>query len=174
MNAAAASVSIALFLSARLPTRTTEEQRDHQRHAAIGGIDIAERHDRDDAGDDEEAAGHDPAERPMHEPADISRELLRFGTRQQHAVVEGMQKARLGNPAFLIDQDAMHHRDLAGRTTEAEQCDAQPDAERLAQRDSVCWLGSLALNHRKLSHSLSPSCMGLRRSGQACRLRHQV
>src|SRR5262245_35545176 len=60
-----------------------------------------------------------------------------------------MQKPRLGNPAFLIDQDAVHHRDLAGRTTEAEQ--------RLSQPNPVSWLagswiGSLALNDRKLSH----------------------
>ncbi len=119
-------------------------------------------------GHDEEAAGHDPAERAMHEPADISGELLRLGTRQQHAIIEGMQKARLGNPAFLIDQDAVHHRDLSGRATEAEQCDAQPDAERLVQGHSVSWLGSLALNDRKLSHSLissmSMSCVS---GGQA-------
>src|SRR5262249_57663751 len=57
----------------------------------------------------------------------------------------------------LIAQDAVHHRDLAGRTTEAEQRDTKPNAERLSQRDSVFWLGvswigSLALNDRKLSH----------------------
>ena len=82
-------------------------------------------------------AGHDAAERAVHQPADIGRELLRLGPRQQHAVVERVQEPALRNPALLLDQDAVHDRDLAGRTAEAQARDAQPDPERLAQRHAV-------------------------------------
>src|SRR5262249_20342780 len=128
---------------------------------AVRSIDVAEPHDRDDAGDDEEAAGHDSAERAMHQPADIGRKLLRLGAGQQHAIVERMQKARFGNPLFLVDDDTMHHCDLTGGPSEAEQRNAKPDMERLTERDAVLRLGSISLIDRKLSHSISPSCGAL-------------
>ena len=57
-----------------------------------------------------------PATRPpsgaMHEPADIGGELLSLGAGQQHAVVEGVQEAALGNPLLLIDNNSVHHRNL--------------------------------------------------------------
>ena len=43
-------------------------------------------------GSDEQPAGHDAAERAVHQPADIGRELLRLRARQQHAVVERVQE----------------------------------------------------------------------------------
>ena len=107
------------------------------RHIAVAGIDVAERHDGDDAGHHEQAAGHDAAERAMHQPADIGRKLLRLGAGQQHAIVERVQETALRNPALLLDQDAVHHRDLAGGTAEAQHRDAKPDPERLAQRHAV-------------------------------------
>ena len=65
-----------------------EEQRRDDRHMAPQRIDVAETHDADDAGQDEQTAGHDAAERSVHQPTDISRELLRLGAGQQHAVVQ--------------------------------------------------------------------------------------
>jgi hypothetical protein len=97
----------------------SEEQGDHDRHLAVNRIDIAERHDRNDAGHHEEAAGNDPANRPMHEPADIDSELLCLRARQQHAIVERVKKSALRNPVFFIDDDAMHHGDLRRRSAEA-------------------------------------------------------
>ena len=70
----------------------------------------------------------------MHQPADIGRELLRLGAGQQHAVVQRVQEPALGDPALLVDEDAVHHRDLAGRPAEREHGDAQPHPERLAKR----------------------------------------
>ena len=46
----------------------------------------------DDARQDEQNAGDEPAPGPVQQPADIDRELLRLGPRQQHAVVERMQE----------------------------------------------------------------------------------
>ena len=45
-------------------------------------------------------AGHQPAPHAVHQPADVRRQLLGFGTGQQHAVVERMQKPLLGDPFF--------------------------------------------------------------------------
>src|SRR5215475_15794839 len=90
----------------------TEKQRNNDGHIAVAGIHVAQRHDGDDARHDEQAAGYDAAERSVHQPADIRCELLRLWSRQQHAVIEGMQESRFRDPAFFLDQDAMHHRDL--------------------------------------------------------------
>ena len=116
-----------------------EEQRRDDRNVAPARVDVAERHDGDDAGQDEQPARHDAAERAMHQPADIGGELLRLGARQQHAVVERVQKPLLGDPALLLDQDAVHHRDLPGGAAEAQRRDAHPGPERLAQADAMRW-----------------------------------
>jgi hypothetical protein len=91
----------------------------------------------------------------MHQPADVGRKLLRLGAREEHAIVERVQESFFGNPGFLFHQDAMHHRDLAGRTAEAEQRHAQPDARRLLQRKFV--LGNLgdAAESDRFGHSSS-------------------
>ena len=76
-----------------------------------------------------------PPRAPMQQPADVGRELLRLGPGQQHAVVERVQEARLADPALLVDEHAVHQRDLTGRAAEAEQADLRPGAERLAPGD---------------------------------------
>ena len=93
-------------------------------------------------GSDEQPAGHDAAERAVHQPADIGGELLRLGAGQQHAVVERMQEPLLGDPALLLDEDAVHHRDLAGRAAEAQRRNPHPRPERLAQGHAVRRSGS--------------------------------
>ena len=82
-------------------------------------------------------AGHDAAGRAVHQPADVGGELLRLRARQEHAVVEGMQKPALGDPALLLDQDAVHDRDLTGRAAETERGDPQPDPKGLRKRNAV-------------------------------------
>ena len=132
-KAIAASAIMIRLRSARLPTRTTrldhdrehrglqpEEHRLDEADIAIGRVDIAQAHDGDDAGQDEQAAGHDAAGGPVQQPADIGRELLRLRPRQQHAVVQRMQEPALGDPVFFLDQDAVHHRDLPGRAAETQ------------------------------------------------------
>src|SRR5262245_29041282 len=97
-----------------------EEQRDDDRDIAPGGVHVAQRHDGNDAGNDKKPAGDDAAEGAMHQPADIGRELLRLGARQQHAIVERMQEPLFRDPTLLLDQNAMHDRDLSGGTAEAQ------------------------------------------------------
>src|SRR5215831_17050933 len=48
-----------------------------------------------------------------------------------------MQEAALRNPMLLVDQDAMHHRNLPGRAAEAQSGDPQPDPESLAETDAM-------------------------------------
>ena len=117
-----------------------EERRRHEADLTPLRIDDAERHQRDDAGQDEQPAGHDAAARAMHQPADISGELLGLGAGQQHAIVERMHEAAFGHPPFFFDENAVHHRDLPGRAAEAQRGDAQPDAEGLADRNAMSGL----------------------------------
>ena len=62
---------------------------------------------------------YDATHGAVHEPADISRQLLRLGARQEHAIVQRVQKASFGNPAPFFDQLLMHDRNLPGGTAEA-------------------------------------------------------
>lgn len=104
-----------------------EEQRRHQRNVAQTGIDPAQSHDRDDAGQHEQHAGDQSAERPVHQPADVNGELLGFRSRQQHAVVQRVQETGLTDPAQLLHQHPVHHGDLPRRPAEAQQADLHPD-----------------------------------------------
>jgi hypothetical protein len=45
-----------------------------------------------------------------------------------------MQKPVLGDPPLLINENAVHDRDLPGRAAEAERRHTQPDPERLCDR----------------------------------------
>ena len=63
----------------------------------------------------------------MQRPAGIGRELHRFRARQQHAEIERREIALLAQPFPLIDDDAVHQGDLAGRTAEGEAADLRPD-----------------------------------------------
>ncbi|MCY1235517.1 hypothetical protein D9M72_481360 [compost metagenome] len=104
---------------------------------AEGGVDVAEAEDRQETRQNKEKSGNEAAGGPVQEPADVDGELLRLGSGQQHAVVQRMQEAMLADPALLIDKDAMHHRDLSGRATEAEGRNACPNPDGFAKRDAV-------------------------------------
>jgi hypothetical protein len=70
----------------------------------------------------------------MHQPTDIGGELLSLRPRQKHAVVERVEETLLRNGTLLLHEDAMHHRNLAGWSTETERGHAQPDLEGFAHR----------------------------------------
>ena len=122
-----------------------EEQALHDGDLAEQHVDPAERHDGEQAGQHEQRAGEQAAFGLVHQPADIDRELLRLGAGQQRAVVQRLQEALLADPLLLLDDDAVHHRDLAGRTAEGECGDARPDLHRLAERHAVILHLSLRL-----------------------------
>jgi hypothetical protein len=67
-------------------------------------------------------------------PANIGRKLHGLGPGQQHAEIERVQEAVLGDPALLVDEDAMHQRDLAGRAAERQHADFRPDGQGLFER----------------------------------------
>ena len=45
-----------------------------------------------------------------------------------------MQKPFLADRALFIDQDTVHHRNLAGRSAEAQRCDPRPHLYGFAER----------------------------------------
>ena len=61
-------------------------------------------------------------------------ELLRFGPGEQMAKVERREEARLVDPLPIVDQLAMHDRDLPGGSTEADAADSREHAHQLAKR----------------------------------------
>ena len=100
-------------------------------------VDPAQRHDGEQARQHEQRAGDQAALGLVHQPADIDRELLRLGAGQQRAVVQRLQETLLADPLLLLDDDAVHHRDLAGRAAEGQRGDARPHLHRLAERNAV-------------------------------------
>jgi hypothetical protein len=72
----------------------------------------------------------------VHEPADVRGELLGFGAREHHAVIERVQEAPLGDPAAALDEILVHDRDLPGRAAEADEAEPQPVPEGFAQADA--------------------------------------
>ncbi len=124
------------------PPRGVQHDRDDRRldavedsgdrgNVAVGHVQPRQRDEHDERGQHEQRARDDAAPRPVHEPSDVGRELLRLGAGQDHAVVERVQEALLRDPALRIDEIVMHDRDLAGGSAETDEAELQPVAKRL-------------------------------------------
>src|SRR5437899_9818046 len=73
----------------------------------------------------------------MHAPRDVDGQLGRLRTRQEHGEIEGAQEEWLGDPALLVDELAVHDRDLPGRTAEVDEAKLEPETERLGETDAL-------------------------------------
>ena len=71
----------------------------------------------------------------MQQPAQVGGQLDGLRTRQQLAVIEGVQEAGFRDPAPLIHQFPVEHGDLAGGAAEAHQAQVQPKTGGLRQRN---------------------------------------
>jgi hypothetical protein len=70
----------------------------------------------------------------MHEPAQISCQLLRFRTRQKRAEVQSVQKPALADPMAFVNHLPVQQGNLPGRTAERQQSYFQPHPERSTKR----------------------------------------
>ena len=113
----------------------SRKDRAHDGHRTETQICPRERDQNYEGGQHEQHTCGNPAAGAMHQPPDIGRELLRLRTRQQHAIVQGVKKSCLRNPAPLLHEFAMHEGNLAGGTAEADKAQSQPISERGAERD---------------------------------------
>jgi hypothetical protein len=135
---------------------------DH-RHFTEGDIEPRQENQDEQRRQHEQRPGHNPAPAPMHQPANVSRQLLRLRPRQQHAIVQGMQKTPLGNPAPPLDQLLVHDRNLPGRPAETDKAQLQPEPERLAQTHGlrpnvVITRQRLNFTHRAVPFMQSAGC----------------
>ena len=103
----------------------------------IGDIDDAESKNSQSPGHHEQHPGDNTATHTMKQPAKIDGELLRLRARKQHAEIQRMKKAAFTDPFQLVDKKPVHHRDLAGRPTETEKADLQPDQNSLGEADAI-------------------------------------
>ena len=69
----------------------------------------------------------------MQPPADVGGELLRLGAGEEHAEVQGAQELALRDPPLLLDQLAVHYRDLARGTPEVDEPELDPEPQRLPE-----------------------------------------
>ena len=109
------------------------EQRHQQRQLTPEGIEAGQPQQQQHRGQQEQPAGDQATGNAMHQPAQIGGQLGGLRPRQQHAVVEGMQKATLGEPLAPLHQLAVQQSDLPRRPTEAHQPQLQPEAGGVGQ-----------------------------------------
>ena len=80
----------------------------------------------------------------MHHPTDIGRKQLRLGSRERQAIVQSVEKPVSGHPALFLDENAIHGSELDGRTSEAQQGNARPNAEGLPEAHPIgCCAGNV-------------------------------
>jgi hypothetical protein len=115
--------------------RKPGEHRGDHRCGAEGDVDRRERQQRDHAGQHEQAAGDQPATDAVQQPTDVGGQLLGLRAGQQRAVVERVQEPALADPPLLVDQGALHDRDLAGRAADGLPADREPGPYRGAERN---------------------------------------
>jgi len=106
-------------------------------HVTEQNVDVAQPQDRDKAGQDEEQARDHSAFGLVEQPADVDGQLVGLWTRQEHAVVQGVQETMFSHPTLLIDNDAVHKGDLTCGTTEAKRRDTRPDFYSFGERDDI-------------------------------------
>ncbi|RCW82367.1 hypothetical protein C7476_108182 [Phyllobacterium bourgognense] len=73
----------------------------------------------------------------LQQPANINGQLLGLRSRQQRAVVECMQEARFTDPAFLFDDNPVHHGNLASRTAETQGGNPRPNPHGFTKRNAM-------------------------------------
>lgn len=110
-----------------------KEQRGDQWGLCMKHVEPRQTKDHECAGNDEQRARDEAAAHAMQQPAYIGGELLRLWAGQKHAIVQCMQITRLIDPFFLLDKDAVHERDLAGRAAKAQASDLEAGGDKLRE-----------------------------------------
>jgi hypothetical protein len=87
---------------------------------AVDQVSPGDQRDQQERGQDEKHSGGDATDASVHQPAQIGCELLRLGSRQQHAVVERVEKSFLRDPPGPFDHVLVHQRDLSGWSAETD------------------------------------------------------
>ena len=109
-----------------------EERGRDQRDVAMQRVDERQAEQQGHRWQDEAESRDDAARNAVQAPAQPDRELKRLGARQQDAEIERIQVGALVDPAPLLDEFAMHDRDLCDRPAEGDQPKPEPVSERLA------------------------------------------
>ena len=78
----------------------------------------------------------------VQQPSDVDRQLLGLRPWKQGAERKGMEKALLPDPTFLVDEGALHHRDLTSRAAERLQGDREPGTSGLRKGDQPSAVGT--------------------------------
>ena len=96
-------------------------------------VDRTQQQEQQHRGEQEEPAGDQPPPGAVQQPAQVGGQLDGLRTRQQLAVIQGVQEAGFRDPAPLVHQFAVEHGDLAGGAAEAHQAQVQPETGGLRQ-----------------------------------------
>ena len=100
---------------------------------AIGRINPGQQPDDQSTGNNKQQPGNQAPAQTMGQPADIGSKLHGFRPRQQHAEIQRVQKPVIGNPFAVLNDLAMHQRNLASRSAKGQQSDLRPDGKHLGK-----------------------------------------
>ena len=107
------------------------EQCSHQRLRPPCHVDPAQSDQHQQRRQHKQHAGRNATPRLVHQPAQVSGQLLCFRSRQEHAKVERVQKAFFRHPAAPLHQLAVHDGDLSGRPAKTDESQLEPKAQGL-------------------------------------------
>src|SRR5579863_1493245 len=98
----------------------------------------------------------------MRQPADIDGELLRLRPGKRDAVAQRVEETLVRDPAFSLDREPVHGRDLLGRAADAGERHMGPYAEGVAHGVAalspafVLTIASTLLNRRVAAGMQAP------------------
>ena len=115
----------------------------YQRDIPEGRVNHGQREHNKRTGQDKQKTHRHSAFKPVHAPTDVSCELHGFRPGQQHAKTQSAQVVLLTQPPLLIDDDAVHERDLRRRTAKAEYSDAFPQVASASPNDGAGTVSSI-------------------------------
>ncbi len=118
----------------------SEEQGLHDAEMPQRGVGPTQDCKSNEPGQYKQYAGNDAPFDTVQQPTDVDRKFMRFGPRQQHAVIEGVQESLFPNPAFLFDENAVHDRNLPGGAAKAQSGNPSPDPGCVGQRRKAFWI----------------------------------
>ncbi|CAN5891219.1 hypothetical protein BH24BAC1_BH24BAC1_15030 [soil metagenome] len=110
------------------------EKGGHPGDGAEGDVGHAQPQQDKHGGQHEQDAGRQPPAHPVQEPAQVSGQLLGLRARQQHAVVEGVQKLGVRHPLLLVHDKLLHDADLPGRPAKGDEPQFEPEEKRIPER----------------------------------------
>src|SRR5580692_9476676 len=107
------------------------EQECHPPDGSVYGIEQTEPQEDGSRGKNKQGTSQEPAYFSVQLPTKVDGKLLRFRSRQQHAVTQCVEEVVRIDPAPLLNQFGMHDREMSCCAAEADPPQFPPESDCL-------------------------------------------